>query len=73
MEQRLICRGRTQAAQGGHTRGARFCHVEWPVSYRNAPDVMFSIAANVPIRLGIGKESITVKPSKAFSYVPPQA
>jgi len=37
----------------------------------NAPDVMFSIAANTPIRLGIGKESITSKPSKIFPYVPP--
>ena len=37
----------------------------------NAPDVMFSIAANAPVRLGIGKESVTVKPSKSFPYVPP--
>ena len=29
----------------------------------NAPDVMFSIAANTPVRLGIGKESVTAKPS----------
>lgn len=36
----------------------------------NAPDVMFSIAANTPIRLGIGKESVTSKPSKKFPYVP---
>jgi hypothetical protein len=36
----------------------------------NAPDVMFSIAANAPVRLGIGKESVTSKPSKAFPYVP---
>jgi hypothetical protein len=36
----------------------------------NAPDVMFSIAANTPIRLGIGKESVTSKPSKVFPYVP---
>jgi Domain of unknown function (DUF4331) len=36
----------------------------------NAPDVMFSIAANTPVRLGIGKESVTAKPSKAFPYVP---
>ena len=27
----------------------------------NAPDVMFSIAANTPVRLGIGKESVTVE------------
>lgn len=36
----------------------------------NAPDVMFSIAANTPVRLGIGKESVTAKPSKIFPYVP---
>lgn len=36
----------------------------------NAPDVMFSIAANTPIRLGIGKESVPSKPSKTFPYVP---
>jgi hypothetical protein len=36
----------------------------------NAPDVMFSIAANTPIRLGIGKESVTTKPSSTFPYVP---
>lgn len=36
----------------------------------NAPNVMFSIASNTPIRLGIGKESVTSKPSKAFPYVP---
>ena len=37
----------------------------------NAPDVMFSLAANTPVRLGIGKESVTSKPSAAFPYVPP--
>jgi len=36
----------------------------------NAPDVMFSIAANTPVRLGIGKDSVTAKPSTAFPYVP---
>jgi hypothetical protein len=36
----------------------------------NAPDVMFSIAANTPVRLGIGKESVTSKPSRNFPYVP---
>ncbi len=39
----------------------------------NAPDVMFSIAANTPVKLGIGKESVTSKPSKVFPYVPPAA
>jgi len=36
----------------------------------NAPDVMFSIAANTPVRLGIGKDSVTAKPSATFPYVP---
>jgi hypothetical protein len=36
----------------------------------NAPDVMFSMAANTPVRLGIGKESVIAKPSKSFPYVP---
>ena len=35
----------------------------------NAPDVMFSIASNSPIHLGIGKESVTSKPSRSFPYV----
>jgi hypothetical protein len=30
---------------------------------------MFSIAANTPVRLGIGKESVTSKPSAIFPYV----
>ena len=37
----------------------------------NAPDVMFSIATNAPVSLGIGKESVTSKPSTTFPYVPP--
>jgi hypothetical protein len=36
----------------------------------NAPDVMFSIAANTPVSLGIGKESVTSKPWSTFPYVP---
>jgi hypothetical protein len=36
----------------------------------NAPNVMFSIAMNTPVSLGIGKESVTSKPSKTFPYVP---
>ncbi len=35
----------------------------------NAPDVMFSIAANTPVRLGIGRDSVTAKPSTTFPYV----
>lgn len=37
----------------------------------NAPNVMFSIAANTPVSLGIGKESVTSKPLATFPYVPP--
>ena len=33
----------------------------------NPPDVMFSTAANAPIHLGIGKESIPSKPVKDLS------
>ncbi|QSY97984.1 DUF4331 family protein (plasmid) [Rhizobium bangladeshense] len=36
----------------------------------NAPDVMFSTAANTPVRLGIGKESVAYKPSATFPYLP---
>jgi hypothetical protein len=36
----------------------------------NAPVVMFSIAANTPIPLGIGKDSVTSKPLTTFPYVP---
>jgi hypothetical protein len=37
----------------------------------NAPDVMFSLAANAPVRLGIGRESVTLKPTESFPYVHP--
>ncbi|WP_350277507.1 DUF4331 family protein [Kribbella sp. HUAS MG21] len=36
----------------------------------NAPNVMFSIAANTPVALGIGKETVTAKPRAFFPYVP---
>jgi hypothetical protein len=36
----------------------------------NAPDTMFSLAANTPIALGIGKESVTAKPTAGWPYVP---
>lgn len=39
----------------------------------NAPDVMFSLAANTPVALGIGRESVTSKPVPNFPYVPPVA
>ena len=39
----------------------------------NAPDVMFTLAANTPIRLGIGRESVTSKPRENFPYVPAAA
>ncbi len=51
---------------------AAFGFVEWNGRSLtdNAPDVMFSIAANTPVSLGIGKESITSKPRAFFPYVP---
>ena len=51
---------------------ASFGFIEWNGRSLtdNAPDVMFTLAANTPIRLGIGKESVTSKPSKTFPYVP---
>jgi hypothetical protein len=36
----------------------------------NAPDVMFSFAANTPVILGLGRQSVTSKPSPIFPYVP---
>jgi len=51
---------------------AAFGFVEWNGRSLtdNAPNVMFSIAANTPVSLGIGKESVSSKPSKIFPYVP---
>jgi hypothetical protein len=51
---------------------ASFGFVEWNGRSLtdNAPNVMFSTAANTPIKLGIGKESVTSKPRKTFPYVP---
>jgi hypothetical protein len=37
----------------------------------NAPDVMFSLATNSPVGLGISRDSITAKPTSVFPYVPP--
>ncbi len=36
----------------------------------NAPAVMFTIAANTPVTLGLGKDAVTSKPRRAFPYVP---
>lgn len=36
----------------------------------NAPDVMFSLASNSPVGLGIGKASVTSRPSPTWPYVP---
>lgn len=36
----------------------------------NAPDVMFSFAANTPVTLGIGRHSVTAPPTAVFPYVP---
>ena len=54
---------------------ASFGFLEWNgrSMIDNAPDVMFSLAANTPVSLGIGKESVTSKPSNKFPYVPPVA
>lgn len=54
---------------------ASFGFVEWNGRSLtdNAPNVMFSIAANTPVRLGIGKESVTLRPSATFPYVPSAA
>lgn len=51
---------------------AAFGFVEWNGRSLtdSAPDVMFSIASNTPVHLGIGKESVTSKPSMIFPYVP---
>jgi hypothetical protein len=51
---------------------AAFGFAEWNgrTMTDNTPNVMFSIAANTPVSLGIGKESVTSKPSKTFPYVP---
>ncbi len=51
---------------------ASFGFIEWNgrAMTDNAPDVMFTIAANTPIGLGIGKGSVPSKPSKTFPYVP---
>jgi hypothetical protein len=53
-------------------RPASFGFAEWNGRSLtdNAPNVMFSLAANTPISLGIGKESVTSKPSANFPYVP---
>ncbi|MGW6463634.1 DUF4331 family protein [Streptomyces rubiginosohelvolus] len=39
----------------------------------NSPDVMFSIAANTPISLGLTRESVDPSPVASFPYVPPVA
>lgn len=36
----------------------------------NAPDVMFSLAANTPVTLSLGPESVDPKPRTGFPYVP---
>lgn len=54
---------------------AAFSFAEWNgrALTDNTPDVMFSLAANAPVSLGIGKDSVTAKPSKRFPYVSPAA
>lgn len=36
----------------------------------NAPEVMFSLATNTPVSLGIGKDSVTTPPTTTFPYIP---
>jgi hypothetical protein len=36
----------------------------------NASDVMFTLAANTPLGVGLGKGSVTDRPSSTFPYVP---
>jgi hypothetical protein len=36
----------------------------------NAPDVMCSLATNTAVSLGIGKETVSPRPSTVFPYVP---
>ncbi|MEO5877135.1 MAG: hypothetical protein ABIQ26_19240, partial [Streptosporangiaceae bacterium] len=35
----------------------------------NTPDVMFSLAANTPISIGLTKDSVTYKPGTAYPYL----
>ncbi|WNI16455.1 DUF4331 family protein [Actinacidiphila sp. ITFR-21] len=37
----------------------------------NAPDVVFSFAANTPVTLALTKDAVVAKPSDVFPYVPP--
>ena len=37
----------------------------------NVADVVFTMAANTPIGLGIGRESVRAKPRSCFPYMPP--
>ncbi|MET7422604.1 DUF4331 family protein [Dactylosporangium sp. NPDC005555] len=36
----------------------------------NAPDVMFSLATNTPVTIGLGSDSVTSPPRQQFPYVP---
>ena len=54
---------------GHRGEGVAVCErpvMAWVPGKKCAPDVMFSLAANTPVRLGIGKQSVTVKPSGKF-------
>lgn len=50
---------------------ASFGFIEWNgrALTDNAPNVMFTIAANTPISLGIGKASVPSSPSTTFPYL----
>src|SRR6266850_4990250 len=51
---------------------ATFGFVKWNVRSLtdNAQDVIFSLASNTPVGLGVAKESVASKPSRTFPYVP---
>jgi hypothetical protein len=51
---------------------AMYSFNEWngPSLTDNAPDVMFSLATNTAISIGLTKDSIASKPTRNFPYVP---
>lgn len=36
----------------------------------NAPDVMFSMATNTPMSIGLDKHAVAAEPQATFPYVP---
>ena len=57
--------------RGRHPGGVRLRRVERPLLDRQcAGRDVHALRRTRPVRLGIGKESVTAKPSKTFPYVP---